>query len=926
MRVPARATAGAAMVAIVSGILLSYPTSFVNLESRFFDVLTRWSGPGTPSGQVAIVAIDEPSLTSFGRWPWPRDLIARLLRGILESGSRTVVLDIMFPQTDRGNDEVLAGALRGQPVVDGYTMRFGSAVASASSCSQPPLPLVVAGPTGWQRAAFFHSTGVLCNVPPLSEASSGSGFLNAAPDSDGVMRRVPLLMEMNSRYYPSLALAALTQDRHASLMELITDSEGAQMLRLGTSAVPLEGPSLLRLRFRGAGQRFPHVSAQDVLSGQADKDLLRGKIVVVGGAASGMESSVVTPVDPLFPAVELQATAIDNLVAGDFFHRPGNAHFWELVCAVLAGAASTWLLIRFSLWWGTFAVFGIGVADWVACALVLKSTGALYSPLPVNVMLVCTLPVVSLISYLQEKNRADRTQKQLNAVTQASLEALRESESRYHRLVDNINDAITVHDPGGWLLFANRRFIEWFDLKDGEIGRVAFERYVAPEWRAKVRDRHKRMMQGEIVPDQFEFEGIRPDGTRIWIEALVTRIDDDGRITGVQAALRDTTERKRIEAQYLQSRKMETVGRLAGGVAHDFNNLLTIILTYSDLLLEKIRPGDPARRGLEDIRKAAERAADLTRKLLAFSRKQLIQPQPVDLNLIVSESHGMLERVIGEDIELITRLAPGLGQVTADPGQLHQVLMNLIVNARDAMPDGGMLIVETRNQPAGDEVYLGVTDSGTGMTEEVKQHLFEPFFTTKGPGEGTGLGLATVYGIVQQIGGRIEVASELGNGTTFHIYLPRIEAPSPRQPADRTRIGELSGSETVLVVEDQEAVRNVVATILRKYGYCVLEASNGPDAIKVAETSADVIHLLLTDIIMPVMDGRALAEKLTAMRPEMRVLYVSGYSEKQLERGRPFDRHSAYLLKPFTPEVLASKVRDVLGANSERSRASTDGA
>jgi PAS domain S-box-containing protein len=934
-------TTGAAVVLMVFSIFLIRPTPVADLDARVCDVLTGWAGPGVQSRQVAIVEIDERSLARYGRWPWRRDVLGRLSREILDHGAATVVLDIMFPQEDRGNDEVLAGALSGKPAVIGYTLRFDGGGTNPALCPASSLPLVVAGPNatlpsgdagsrgGSRGTPFFHASGAVCSVPAISRAAAGSGFLNAAPDHDGVMRHLPLVIESGDGYYPSMAVSALKVYRDSSNLQLTKDSSGTWMLRLDDQTIPVEGGGLLRLRFRGPSRRFPYISAADVLSGGVREEVLRGKIVVVGGSAPGMLNPVVTAVDPLFPDVEIQATSIDNLLQGDSFRRPGSAQFWELLCALIAGTTSTLLLTRRPFWWGALAIPGLVAGAWVGCALVLAWGGMLFSPLAVTAMLVCNVPVLTLLNYLQEKNRADRTTQQLAATRQRSLEELRESESRYQRLVDNINDAIIVDDVAGRLVFANRRFREWFGLQEGEIGSVVLEQYVAPEWRAEMRDRHDRRMRGENVPDHFEFEGIRPDGTRIWIEALVTKVEEEGRTTGTQAALRDTTERKRIEAQYLQARKMETVGRLAGGVAHDFNNLLTVINAYSDLLLGQMSPGDQSRRSLEEIRKAGDRAAELTKKLLAFSRKQFVQPKPVNLNLLVAESERMLERLIGEDIELITHLSPDLGYVTADPGQMHQVLMNLVVNARDAMPQGGKVIIETRNvaadETANASVYLGVTDSGTGMSEEVKQHLFEPFFTTKDPGKGTGLGLATVYGIVHQIGGRIDAVSELGKGTSFHIYLPYVKPSLPEKTGAPVKGLALGGWETVLVVEDQDAVRQLAVTVLQNYGYRVLQASNGPDAMALAERYGTVIHLLVTDVIMPLMDGRVLADRLRAARPGIKVLYVSGYSEDKIGSSSALDADMAYLPKPFTPDALAARVREILGEGGAQGRTAVMG-
>jgi PAS domain S-box-containing protein len=667
------------------------------------------------------------------------------------------------------------------------------------------------------------------------------------------------------------------------------------------------------------------------MGGHAPVEMLRGKIAIVGGSALGLQNPVVSPSDALFPDVEVQATAIDNLLQGDFFNRPGDAHLWELALALVAGLVSTFLLVVVRSLWGALLTVGIAALVWTGCVVVLSASGLLLSPLPAMAALGCNLSVLPLLNYLEEKRRADRTEKQLAATSERSREVLQESESRYQRLVENVNDAIIMDDLSGHLVFANRRFREWFGLVGKNIRDVALEDYVAPEWRLELRERHDRRMRGETVSDHYEYEGVRPDGTRLWIEALVTTVEEDGRITGAQAALRDITERKRIEAQYLQAQKMESVGRLAGGLAHDFNNLLTVINGYSELVLRRLGPEDESRASVEQILQAGEHAAEMTQKLLAFSRKQLIQPKALDLNLVVADAEKMFRRLIGEDIDLVTQLSPALGQVMADPGHLHQVLMNLVVNARDSMPQGGKVIIETKNAEvdgtyavqhpdlaAGSYVYLGVTDTGIGMSKEVKQHLFEPFFTTKGPGMGTGLGLATVYGIVQQSGGWIGASSELGQGTTFHVYLPRIQPDLAEQSGASPFAPALRGSETVLVVEDQDAVRQLISIILEGYGYHVLQASSGPDAIALAERYRDTIHLLLSDVVLPLMNGRVLAERLRASRPGIKVLHVSGYTEEMIGQRGLLDKGLSYLQKPFTPEALAAKVRETLSGGGSQ--------
>ena len=394
-------------------------------------------------------------------------------------------------------------------------------------------------------------------------------------------------------------------------------------------------------------------------------------------------------------------------------------------------------------------------------------------------------------------------------------------------------------------------------------------------------------------------------------------------ITGQKRA---QEEQAKLREQLQQAQKLESVGRLAGGVAHDFNNLLTVINGYTDMLLKQVGPEDPIHADLTEIGIAGARAAALSQQLLVLSRKNVIQPANVNLNDIVREVEKMLGRVIGEDVRLASDLSPSLGRVLADPGQLHQVLMNLAVNARDAMPHGGTLLIETANVDLdasavdqytgvkpGSYVRLKVSDTGAGMTEEVLAHLFEPFFTTKKQGEGTGLGLATVYGIVKQCGGAIQVSSHPDRGTTFTIDLPRADGTSAEQKADHAP-SMLLGTETILLVEDQEQVRKMSARVLRAHGYQVLEAGSPEEALRASGRHAGTIHLMLSDIVMPGMNGYELAERIRPLRPSMKIVFMSGYSDRVKLNTGGADQMDAYLAKPFSAEALAAKVFDVLGA------------
>jgi two-component system cell cycle sensor histidine kinase/response regulator CckA len=437
---------------------------------------------------------------------------------------------------------------------------------------------------------------------------------------------------------------------------------------------------------------------------------------------------------------------------------------------------------------------------------------------------------------------------------------------------------------------------------------------------------------------QLEYRIMTRGGETRWVHNCVVAVrGPDGRITHYQGVILDVTEHKRLEEQFLQAQKMETVGRLAGGVAHDFNNLLTAIRGYAGLARDALQPADPVRRDIEQVLKAAERAAALTGQLLAFSRRQIVELRPLSLNDLIREMDTILRRLAGEGINLKISLAPDLGVTRLDPSQIEQVLINLVVNARDAMPDGGTLIIETANVALDQEyasqhsgvtpgpfVTLAVSDNGVGMSEEAKAHLFEPFFTTKEAGRGTGLGLATVYGIVKQHHGHISIDSALGRGTMVHIYLPRADDEAGRLTRHEETEPMPRGNETVLVVEDELAVRTLMVRILRSLGYRVLEAADGNEAIHLIRWYQGEVHLLLTDVVMPQLDGKVLADLLLDAFPSLRVLYVSGYASDVIAKRGVLREGVVLLPKPFSAAMLAGKVREVLDGGRDEGQGAED--
>jgi PAS domain S-box-containing protein len=510
-------------------------------------------------------------------------------------------------------------------------------------------------------------------------------------------------------------------------------------------------------------------------------------------------------------------------------------------------------------------------------------------------------------------------------------QALRQSEERFRDLIENAPYGILV-EAGLAFRYVNPAAVRMLGAGSAAqlVGSSMTDR-IHPDEQAVVRDRSSMVAAGATVSQAYR-RMVGMNGESFIAEISATPIVYDGEPAAL-VFLRDVTaqkqaeeERDKLEQRLRHAQKMESVGRLAGGVAHDFNNHLTVINGYCDMLLDELAADDALRDEIEEIRAAGQRAAALTQQLLTFSRKQVVELRPVNLNSVVEEHCRMVRRLIGDDIEVVTELDPALGFVMADRGQMQQVLMNLAVNARDAMPGGGKLIIATgntaiasaneglgRNVEPGVYAMLTVSDSGVGMTPEVQSRIFEPFFTTKAMGVGTGLGLATVYGIVEQAAGFLRVASEPGNGTTFRIYLPLTEAPQESSREAAKRRAHVPGTETVLVVEDQEDVRRLATSILKRNGYRLLEASNGPEALGLVADYRERIDLLVTDVVMPGMTGRELAERLGGERPRLKVLYMSGYAADVIATQGVLEPGMAYLHKPFAPADLAAKVREVLG-------------
>jgi PAS domain S-box-containing protein len=520
----------------------------------------------------------------------------------------------------------------------------------------------------------------------------------------------------------------------------------------------------------------------------------------------------------------------------------------------------------------------------------------------------------------------------LEAEVEKRTREVRETRERFRLLLDSTAEAIYGLDLEGRCTFCNPACVRLLghDGPEALVGRPmhALIHHHRPDGTAHPEEECPILVGLRSGAEVHVAEDVfwRADGASVPVEYWSYPMRRDGALVGAVVTFLDITGKKRLEAQLLQSQRMESVGRLAGGVAHDFNNLLTVITGYGELLMRDLEPGHPGLARVEQIGKAAERAATLTRQLLAFSRKQVLEPRVLDLEAVVADVEQMLRRLIGEDVQFVTVSGGGLGRVRADPGQIEQVIVNLAVNARDAMPKGGKLILETRNVELdesyvrhrpdarlGRHVVLAVSDTGQGMSAETLAHAFEPFFTTKEAGKGTGLGLATVYGIVRQSGGHVTIYSEPGRGTTCKVYLPRVGEEHDDDAAAAPAGAASGGTETILLVEDEAPVRALAREILESAGYQVLEGATPEEALALASSHAGPIHLLLSDVILPRLSGRRLAEALRFSRPETRVLFTSGYTDDAISHHGILEPGVHFLQKPFTGDALLRKVREVLG-------------
>ncbi|MEZ4526417.1 MAG: CHASE2 domain-containing protein [Desulfobacterales bacterium] len=827
------------------GILFAFrPTLLQEFDFINYNLLLR-NFPNNRAGTgLAIVDIDEKSLIRHGQWPWPRYRMAELFDRISGMKPSVICLDVFFPEPDntsagrvlkelgdaynlslafdqlpgelRDNDLILAAALARGPFVLGNKFHFSSHIKSSKDCVLHPVKVSFMQNTAKkeENAGIPEGLGVVCNLAMLSEKVDASGFLNFSPDQNGMLRRIPLLIEYKGNLYPNLALATVLKLEGTGHLLLKKNGKKLHTVTYKGTSVPVDPHGRMLIKFRGPKKTYRYISAADILDGTVSPDQLQGQIVFVGTSASGLKDSFSTPFDPTLPGVEVHANVVDNLLTRDFISVPYWSNALILLLVLIMGVSLT-LFIGFRSAAFCFTVMLFFIAGlWIAAQQIFFRTGMFAGIAFPIASVFCNYIILTFLKY-----RLDRRQ---------SEKALKRSEARFRTLFRKAPIPMCYISSEGNIIDVNDSLTETMgytvdDLPDLEqlwklsLSGSEVKNGITSTSIAAL----KSAVTGNSDVESIECPVFCRDGTRR-IMVMGTRLLGDSIIISffdITWRRRAEEEREKLREQLHQSRKLEAVGILAGGVAHDFNNMLGVIMGYAELAKRDIAPGDRFHKNLDRIIDAARRSVSLTRQLLAFARKQTIEPVVFELSKSVEAMLKMIQRLIGENIELIWRPGRGPSTVRMDPSQLDQILLNLCVNARDAIADVGCIVIETdtvsfdkaycqshAEAVPGTYVLLSVSDNGCGMDKETLNHIFEPFFTTKGPGRGTGMGLATVYGIVKQNKGVINAESQPGKGSTFRICIPLDGAEASGERPERMEDIPRSRGETILIAEDDPSL------------------------------------------------------------------------------------------------------------------------
>ena len=945
----------------LSTVYLVNPKGIQYLSNKSIDIILGMATAPDSKLEIAIVDIDEASLKKYGQWPWPRYLIAQLLKATQDAGARSIGIDIIFPERDRTSpkswqenlardfgyivdtsnlpaelldyDIFLAGILAQGPFVLSYEFVFGKEQEGQSACQLLPVSLAresrVEG--GIPNIQFYHADGVLCNYEPLTNAAHSAGFLNGAPDADGLVRRLPLLIEFNEKIYPSFALAVLLQFQDQRALFLHTADSHINRLSFAGLNIPIDPQGNFLL-----GPRQPikstHYSAAEILDGKIGEVQLHNKIVLIGSTAAGLAQGYPTPFSSKETQMDLQATALRSLASTLQTIRTQFFPFCEAATSLLVCLCLAMIIAHWPTGWSVGLCLLAISANWIGAEAIYQQSGFLFSPL---------LPIVTVIFnfFLLTTLKYRHFQLQAKSETGNALLLLKSSETSLESVLHTIPDIIFRLDGSGNFIFISPAICKYTKSPQNLLGRPIFD-YVAPEDRDRAQYRLNERRTGERATIDLEIRLLfaREDQKTeedhrffsVSAEGIYrNNIHNPQEFLGTQGIVKDITGRKKLERQLLQAQKMEVVGNLAAGIAHDLNNILSGLVSYPDLLLLEIPKDNPLHDKISVIQRSGKKAAAIVQDLLTLARRNVAITGISNMNTIIAEYLDSVEfRRLQKkypDITIHADLDNNLLNVKGSSVHLSKVMMNLLHNALEAMPAGGRVVISTRNAcllnsfdsyeyiPAGEYVCTSVADNGVGIPQADIHRIFEPFYTRKKTDKsGTGLGMTIIWATIKDHNGYLDIRSQEGQGTSLTFYLPATMENANTQQG-RIVLEDYVGSETILIVDDIAEQRDMTRSMLEKLGYTVLAASGGKEAV--ATIQKQPVDLVILDMIMPGgLNGLETYLEILQISPNQKAIITSGFSES--EQAEEVLRLGAggYVQKPFTMEQIGMAVRKELGS------------
>ncbi len=948
------------LVTLGGFLYLAAPPAVEVFNQNLMDAILERGDRGHSSGRVAVVDIDEASLDVNGQWPWPRFYLAQLLRKIQEAGPASVALTMILAEPDRtslarvkasiqrefgyniqtpglpahlmDNDAVLARVLSEGPFVLGHEFLFGRDGGSAMDCRLHPLEmaLVKRRPGGRNTVDVFRADHVVCNIDIFSEAVSVSGFLNGAPDRDGLLRRVPLVIQFEDRFYPSLPLAALLRTSGSPAVQWILDDGGQSFLVAGERAIPVDRNGNLRVRFSGSSEAVTRVSASELLMDGDVADTLREKVVFVGLSASGLSSVYQTPSAAFISDALIHAQAADAIMAGHHIRRTPRIIHVEVALAVFLAMLFALGIVRFGLIPVGLSAVLLIPGLWQGSILLNSRTGVLMSPFLPVVLVLANVVVLSLFKYWRRQRMARKN-------IHDALILLKSSESRLNSIVKTIPDIVFRLDASGRITFISPAVLKYECRPEDLIGAHILE-IVAEEDKPRATYRINERRTGYRATQDLEVRLLlaassEEDDSRakyfsISAEGVYAKDKPDARsFLGTQGIARDISKRKRLEQQLEKSQKMEAVGSLAAGVAHDLNNILGGLVSYPELLLFDLPEDSPMRKSLETIQQSGQRAAAIVQDMLTLARRGITVKEVVNLNTIITDYLSSPEFSSIQNshpkVTLRTRLSEGLMNLEGSPIHISKILMNLINNAAEATPAGGCITLVTQNRyldtpknayesiPEGEYVRLSIIDEGVGISAEDLPRIFEPFYTKKRMGQsGTGLGMTVIWSTVKDHAGYVDIISREGEGTRFDIFFPATREVTAAKES-RIVLQDYVGSERLLVVDDIPEQREIAEKMLGKLGYDVVSVSSGEAAVEYLRENP--VDLIVLDMVMPPgIDGLEAYRRIVAMRPGQKAIIASGYAESERVTAIIELGGGEFIRKPYSLERIGVAVRKEL--------------